>query len=56
MAEHTKNVLSDVFVSFKDLAAAATTTDGQQVIRGYLDGPTQAEDVISFWLNEYIAE
>jgi hypothetical protein len=57
LPEHTKNVLSDICPSIGDLARAATSKEGQEAIRHWLSGPTtQAEEVIGFWLNEYIAD
>ena len=56
LPEHARNVLSDIFRNFRDLAMAATTRDGQQEIRKWLSDPTpeQAEGVIAFWLHEYL--
>jgi hypothetical protein len=56
LPEHATNVLSDICPSLGDLARAATTKDGQETIRHWLSEPTQAEEVIGFWLNEYIAD
>ncbi len=58
LPEYTKNVLSDLFHSFSDLATAATTTDGQNEMRRWLSEsrPEQAEGPIAFWLREYIAD
>jgi hypothetical protein len=54
MAEHATNVLGDICASLRELARAATSTQGQEALRQWLGAP--AEDVIGFWLNEYIAE
>jgi hypothetical protein len=54
--EHTKNVLSDMFHGFADLAMAATTAEGQDAIREYVPDKLQAEEAIRFWLDEYIVE
>lgn len=58
LPEHTLNVLSDVFHNFKELAMAATTADGKDQIRSWLDAQLSqhAEGVIGFWLQEYVAE
>jgi hypothetical protein len=58
MPEHTRNVLSDIFHNIRDLALAATTTDGQEEIRRWLSEPTpqQADGVIAFWSQEYVAD
>jgi hypothetical protein len=54
--EHTKNVLSDMYHGFSELAVAATTTDGQNAIKEYLPDRGQSEEAIRFWLYEYIVE
>jgi len=56
LREHTVNVLSDVCHGFRELAEAATTTDGQRAIKDWVEDKAQAEDAIGFWLEEYIAE
>lgn len=56
LQEHTKNVLSDIFHGFSDLAEAATTANGQDVIREYVPDKGQANDAIGFWLTEYVVE
>jgi hypothetical protein len=57
LPEHTLNVLSDLFRNFKELAIAATTADGKEQIRAWLDAASfqHAEGVIAFWLQEYVA-
>ncbi len=56
MAEHTKHVLSDIFHNFRDLAMAATTSDGQLFIKQYVDKPQHQEEVIGFWMEEYTVD
>jgi hypothetical protein len=56
IAEHTRNILSDICHSFRELSKAATTADGQEEIRKWVEAPAQAEDAIQFWLQEYIAD
>ncbi|OBT67511.1 hypothetical protein VE03_03758 [Pseudogymnoascus sp. 23342-1-I1] len=56
LQEHTKNVLSDMFHGFSDLAMAAKTAVGQNAIREYVPDKGQAQDVIEFWLIEYVVE
>lgn len=54
--EHTKNVLSDIFHGFSELAVAATTADGQNAIKEYVPDKDQAKQAIQFWLCEYVVE
>ncbi|KAI9730459.1 MAG: hypothetical protein M1818_008154 [Claussenomyces sp. TS43310] len=55
LPEHTRHVISDIVPNLKELARAATTEDGQHLIRQWLMGsPAQADDVIDFWLQEYV--
>lgn len=54
--EHTKNVLSDIFHGFSELAVAATTADGQNTIIKYVPDKGQAEEAIQFWLCDNIVE
>lgn len=63
LPEHARNVLSDIVHSLRDLAAAATTPDGQVVLRQWLSdgtgnsrGSRVAEEVIEFWQVEYIVQ
>lgn len=56
LQEHTKNVLSDMFHGFSELAMAATTANGQNAIKDYVPDKEQAENAIQFWLCEYIVE
>ncbi|OBT59467.1 hypothetical protein VE04_00294 [Pseudogymnoascus sp. 24MN13] len=56
LLEHTRNVLSDMFHGFSELAAAATTADGQNAIKEYVPDKGQAEQAIEFWLSEYVVE
>ncbi|OBT76238.1 hypothetical protein VF21_04993 [Pseudogymnoascus sp. 05NY08] len=50
LQEHTRNVLSDMFHGFSELAMAATTPDGQNAINEYVPDKEQAEQAIEFWL------
>jgi hypothetical protein len=56
--EHARNVLSDICQSIPELAEAATTQEGQAVLRQWLAEPSPAvvENIIEFWKQEYIAE
>ena len=58
MPEHTRNVLSDICHSIPELAEAATTRSGQDVLRQWLSEPSSAvaEHIIEFWKQEYIVE
>lgn len=56
LQEHAKNVLSDMFHGFSELAVAATTPEGQHAIREYVPDKGQAEEAIRFWLYEFIVE
>ncbi|ELR05039.1 hypothetical protein GMDG_01610 [Pseudogymnoascus destructans 20631-21] len=56
LQEHTKNVLSDMFHGFSELAVAATAADGQNAIKEYVPDKGQAEQAIEFWLCEYVVE
>jgi len=56
MPEHTKHVLSDIFHNFRDLAMAATTSDGQSFIKQYVDQPDRQDEVIGFWTEEYTVD
>lgn len=54
--EHTRNVLSDICHSIPEIAQAATTQDGQDILRQWLSepSPTVVENIIEFWKQEYI--
>ena len=56
--EHTRNVLSDICHSIPELAQAATTQQGQAVLRQWLAEPSSAvvEHIIAFWKQEYIVD
>jgi hypothetical protein len=57
LAEHTRNVISDICDSFGGVARMATSSEGQAALRGFLsETPQQAEDVIAFWQQEYMAD
>lgn len=56
LQEHTKNVLSDMFHGFSQLAMAATAANGQNAIKEYVPNKEQGENVIQFWLCEYVVE
>lgn len=54
--EHSRNVLSDICHSIPELAQAATTGDGQDRLRQWLTEPSQAEQIMEFWKQEYIVQ
>jgi len=56
LPEHSVNVLSDICQGFRDLAMAATTSEGQIEIKKWLSDPAteKADLAIDFWLQEYI--
>jgi hypothetical protein len=51
--EHLRNILSDVCPGIPSLAQAATTEDGQQMLRHWLPETGEAEDIIGFWEQEF---
>jgi hypothetical protein len=51
--EHLRNILSDVCPGISGLAQAATTEDGQQILRHWLPETGEAEDIIGFWEQEF---
>ncbi|PMD24925.1 hypothetical protein NA56DRAFT_668815 [Hyaloscypha hepaticicola] len=51
--EHLRNILSDVCPGISGLAHAATTEDGQQMLRHWLPETGEAEDIIGFWEQEF---
>jgi hypothetical protein len=54
--EHVRNILSDVCKSVPLLAQAATTKDGQELLRHWLPCTGEAEDVIGFWEQEFVVD
>ncbi|KAI9698504.1 MAG: hypothetical protein M1836_004085 [Candelina mexicana] len=61
LSGHSTNVLTDICSALGDLAAAAGTDEGKMQIKEYLEdgqerGNTDAEGVIHFWEEEWIAE
>ncbi len=61
LSEHSTNVLTDICSTLEDLVTAARTEEGQMHIKEYLDdgqerGAADAEGVIHFWEEEWIAE
>jgi hypothetical protein len=56
LPEHVRNILSDVCKSIPELAQAATTQDGQQVLRNWLPDTGDAEDIIGFWEQEFVVD
>ncbi|KAH8603058.1 hypothetical protein B0O99DRAFT_697677 [Bisporella sp. PMI_857] len=56
--EHARNVLSDICHSIADVAQAATTQDGRDTLKKWLQGPSSSivEDIIGFWEQEYIVD
>ena len=53
LSEHSANVVSNIFSSFKDFEKAAGTQLGKAKLYNFLDRTT-AEDVIDFWADEWI--
>lgn len=51
LPEHARNVLSDICHGIPDVARAATTRDGQQALRQWLEDANAdvAGDVVHFW-------
>jgi len=56
LPEHSRNILSDLFHTIPELSQAATTKDGQDMIRKWLDDPVVASEVIGFWEEEFIID
>jgi hypothetical protein len=59
LPEHARNVLSDLFRNFHELAMAATTSEGHHEIRKWLNNDPAsdvADRVIAFWLQEFLVE
>jgi hypothetical protein len=56
IAEHVRNVVSDICPSVPLLAQAATTKDGQQLLRQWLPATGEAEDIIGFWEQEFVVD
>ncbi|KAK0126481.1 hypothetical protein ONS95_008078 [Cadophora gregata] len=56
LPEHARNVVSDICYCLGDVARAATTADGQQGLKEWLDVtlPGAAQDIIDFWEEEII--
>ena len=55
LSEHTRNVLSDIYPSIRELAQACVTCCGQEHLRKWLSEPT-FKDVVDFWKEEYVVE
>ncbi|KAL4957337.1 hypothetical protein BDW69DRAFT_31641 [Aspergillus filifer] len=49
--EPSRNVLSDLFPSFRKLSAASRLQEGQELLVDYL-GQDTAENVVRFWRND----
>ncbi len=57
MSEHSRNILSDVCNNIPSLAQAATTREGQEGLKQWLeDAHGAADDVIAFWEQEFIVD
>ncbi|PBP19582.1 hypothetical protein BUE80_DR009602 [Diplocarpon rosae] len=54
LPEHARNVLSDICRSLSGITRVATTGEGQQLLREYLEDkhPGVARDIIDFWVQE----
>jgi len=50
--EHDRNVLSELYHSIPEVAQAATTREGQEALKEWLDGPLLAASVVGFWEEE----
>ncbi|KAK7744160.1 hypothetical protein SLS53_003681 [Cytospora paraplurivora] len=53
LREHSVNVLSDLTISFADLANKASTAAGKMELVDYL-GDEEAQRVLLFWSQEYL--
>jgi len=50
-------MLTDICHSIPELAQAASTQDGQEVLRQWIPEPSKAaNDIIGFWEQEYIVD
>lgn len=59
MPEHTRNILSDICHSIPELAQAATTKDGQEGLRSWIEQPGQPDqtgNLVAFWEQEYVVD
>lgn len=55
LSEHTRNIITDIVPNLTELARAATTADGQTMLRDWFaEHPGQSDDIIDFWLQEYV--
>lgn len=50
--------MSDIYHSIPEIAQAATTRDGQDILRQWLSEPSTGvvENILEFWKQEYIVE
>ncbi|KAL4902666.1 hypothetical protein BDW74DRAFT_158293 [Aspergillus multicolor] len=55
LSEETRNILSDLFPSFRQMSQATRSQQGQEVIEQYFDS-TAAEKIISFWKEDVSKE
>ena len=53
LSEHNANILTDLFLSIKQLEEGTRTVQGQENIRSYFDAKT-AKEVIEFWEDEWL--
>ncbi|KAG0650940.1 hypothetical protein D0Z07_2560 [Hyphodiscus hymeniophilus] len=58
IAEHARNLLSDLCHSIQELSQLATTVAGKRELTKWLTegSPTVADKIIGFWEQEYIAD
>ncbi|KAK2628051.1 hypothetical protein QTJ16_002697 [Diplocarpon rosae] len=58
LPEHARNVLSDICRNISDIARVATTREGQQLLREYLEDkhPGAVRDIIDFWVQEIFVD
>ncbi|CZT49890.1 uncharacterized protein RSE6_10792 [Rhynchosporium secalis] len=56
LAEHARNVVSDICQDLSGVSHLATSVDGQSCLRNYLDEavPGSAQAIIDFWADEII--
>jgi hypothetical protein len=55
--EHPRNILSEMCHSIPELAQAASTKDGKDVLEQWFSGvPQFMEDIVGFWEQEYVAD
>ncbi|RDW81638.1 uncharacterized protein DSM5745_05195 [Aspergillus mulundensis] len=55
LSEETRNILSDLFPSFRKMSQATRSQEGQKIIEHYFDS-TAAENIINFWKEDVSRE